>query len=383
MSEQAVVWAEKELATQVSKPTVGADPEMFVKSGAKLLPAFEFLPAKEKGIPVYHKVWDRGKLVIANIYWDGFQAEWRHPYGDSCLVFLTMKQQAAMRALLKAARKHDDKARLTLESVVKVPQAILKSENDQYIALGCLPSLNAYDDSGIHVENPRELGYRFAGGHIHLGQQDGREVGETKMNTVVRNLDSVLGVWAVGAAASFDNPIRRRYYGKAGEYRAPKYPHKTHEFINGRMEEVDAEPKQGVEYRTLSNFHLSSPYVFNMVYEIARLVYQLSWSQAFSLWASDEFETRTAINECDVKMARGILKRNQGMFKWLLKHKPIASQLVNTIYKTGLNGIESVVKDPEDIEKNWELHIPADWIYTEFHSHCTLQGGLSEGLLKV
>lgn len=375
MSEPDVNWDDKPFSTKANKPTVGADPEMFVKSGNKLLPAFQFLPEKEKGIPVYHKGWSKGE--VSNLYWDGFQAEWRHPVGNICLVVFTMLQQASLRALLKAARKFDDKARLTLESVVKIPQDILASENDQYIALGCLPSMNAYDDSGIHVDNPRELPFRFAGGHIHFGHNDDtRELSETKMNTIVKNLDSVLAVWAVGAAQSFDNPVRRRYYGKAGEYRKPVYLSKS-------VGEKEIKT-QGTEYRTLSNFHLSSPYVFNMVYEIGRLVYQLSWSRAFELWASDEFETRTAVNECDVKMARDILKRNKEMFKWLLRHKgTLNKETIDLIYNTGINGIESVIKDPEDIEKNWELSTPSNWGYTEFHESCTLTGGIYTRLKKA
>src|ERR1700678_2515194 len=50
--------------------SVGADPEMFVFAGEKLLPAFAFLPKKGGN---------------TTVYWDGFQAEWKYSGGIWCL----------------------------------------------------------------------------------------------------------------------------------------------------------------------------------------------------------------------------------------------------------------------------------------------------------
>jgi hypothetical protein len=339
-------------------PNLGADPEIFLKAGNKLLPAFEFLPSKDKPMPYKFGYTPHLTFTIGHLYWDGFQAEYSMDNGYSCPALMTMYQRNALRTLLKIAQQHNKNARLVLENVVKIPTTILQTGNDEHIALGCLPSMNAYDDSGIHVSNPRELTYRFAGGHVHLGYQSKVNVDKVR---VVKNLDKILGIWAVGAAQNWDNPIRRKYYGKAGEYRRPKH---------------------GLEYRTLSNFFLSSPYIFEMVYEIARAVYQLSEKDSvLDLWVHDETLTRIAINECDVKMATDILKRNGILFNYLLSFSSLPNFARAFIYKVGMNGIEYGIKKPDDFVSNWQLDSDKEWNYEYNGKFFQISSGIRNKLL--
>lgn len=335
-------------------PTLGADPEIFVRSGKKLLPAYEFLPSKHEGLSFSTNIWK----TLGSLYWDGFQAEYSLIRGENCPTVLTLYQRFALQALLQAAQKHDPKARLVLENVVKIPTQTLQNEIDCYIELGCLPSFNAYNDSGIHVSNPRELLYRFAGGHVHIGPDDETNNSLDKVK-VTKNLDMILGIWAVGAAQNWDNPIRRMYYGKAGEYRRPKH---------------------GLEYRTLSNFFLSSPYIFEMVYEIARAVYRASKGNALQMWAHDELSTRIAINECDPKLSASILKRNRALFRWLLPIS-LGEKVKTMIYNVGLYGIEYALKNPEDFIKNWELDNEHEWHYENDKAKFQLRAGIRDKLL--
>jgi hypothetical protein len=303
------------------KMTYGADPEMFVFSGQKLLPAFEFLPCKSPH---------------TRRFWDGFQAEWRYNESEFCLDLFVLKTQTQMHALLKAARKYDAAAKLSLASVVRIPQSLLDSADDPYVELGCLPSWNAYGRDGLDVENPRALKFRFAGGHMHFGGWQRPPCHEK----IVKTLDAILGVWSVGAAKNLDIPCRRRYYGLAGEYRKPFY-----------------EPDEvfGVEWRTLSNFWLCHPGIMHLVWEIGRKAVQLACSTKPNLWAAGEEEVQEAINNCDVRLAAKILTRNRPMFNAMFADKRWSDKVRAKTFSVGLDGVESVVSKPHDIEDNWDL----------------------------
>jgi hypothetical protein len=311
--------------------TVGTDPEMFAFKAGKLLPAFEFLPDKDKSL------YEEG----THAYWDGFQAEFRHSKGYTCLMELHSQLARSMRLLNEAAKKHG--AKLSIQSVVRIPLQILRTANDPFVELGCQPSFNAYNLRGLAVENPRELRYRFAGGHMHFGFS--KKLDHEK---IVKTLDAILGIWAVGAAQSFDNPIRRQYYGLPGEYRLPKYD-------NGWY---------GIEYRTLSNFWLSHPAISMVTWEIGRRALQLARSEfPKAIWIGSEEEIREAITNSDTRKAKLILKRNEAIFKWMFAARSWTPDMMQRAFDIGLNGIESEVKDPTDIEKNWHIK---EWKEDEF-----------------
>lgn len=306
--------------------TLGADPEMFVFSGNKLLPAFEFLPHKDSK---------------ENIYWDGFQAEWKYDHdGAHCqnnLVKYTRERLIQLTAIAKTAKKD---ARLSLDTVVRVPKEILESARPEHVELGCQPSYNAYWMKGKPVYDPRKLPYRFAGGHMHFGTWTPQRPNYDK---IVRTLDSILGVWAVGVAQHMDSPIRRQYYGLAGEYRKPKY-----------------KSGYGVEYRSLSNFWLASPGILQLTWDIGRLSVRLAGSRYRKLWASFDGEAVEVINSCDVKRAGQILRRNEPMFRWMLKQVYRSPEAIDAAIGISHVGLHSVVKDPEDFKANW--HFEESWI---------------------
>lgn len=310
-------WGFRELAS------TGSDPEVFVTADNNLLPAWEFLPSKRSG-----------KVA----FWDGFQAEFNTgAYG--CIAWVVDSVQAGLRTVLNAARAKQPTAKLTIQNVFQIPVATLRSAADEHVLLGCDPSINAYYMSGKFPGNGRALRYRFAGGHVHMGGFG--QLNEDACRELVKALDAVLGVWAVGAAASIDNPIRRQYYGLAGEFRTPKH---------------------GLEYRTLSNFWLSHPAITNLVFNLARGVAQFQRAGLMKHWLTHEQETVETINSCDVPRARKILKLNEDVLTHILagSWNEIAkyflnSTIVSQAIRVGQNGIESVIKDPDDIEKNWKL----------------------------
>jgi len=318
-------------------PFLGSDPEVFLTSGGKLLPAWKVLP--DKKTPVKHFVKYGACLGVA-AYWDGFQAEFRtSPQG--CIAYATDQVRYGLQLVLDQARKTVPNTKLSIQSVFKVTYASLKKESDEHVVLGCDPSINAYYMAGDFVGDSRRFIYRPAGGHIHLGGVAlGNEMfpdREKAAQPVIKALDAILGVWSVGAAASFDNPVRRKHYGLAGEYRLPEW---------------------GLEYRTLSNFWITQPAITNLVFDLARAILNFQEQGQMPRWLAHEMEVVEIINQCDVKRARKLLELNKDVFKEIVQKSTSATsnghgqQALNV----GLNGIESVVKDPEAFEDNWALN---------------------------
>lgn len=308
--------------------TLGTDPEMFVETSEGVLPAFQFLPPKKAALTV-------GDIEQSKMFWDGFQAEWAFTApGYHCLAWMVDGTQAALGELRTRAQAVNPTAKLSPRSVVQVPDAFLQKAPFQHVELGCKPSLNLYGMSGEHVHDPRALPWRMAGGHIHLGCL-------IAVDEVVRCLDAILGVWAVGVAASLDNPVRRRYYGLAGEHRRP--PH-------------------GLEYRTLSNFWLCHPAVMHLTFDLARVLVGFGQAGYRHMWQASDREVVETINATDVKSARIILERNRALFEHLVTgiykdnpDDPGDGHEGEDAYFLGMGGIEGAFKEPTDIAGNWLL----------------------------
>ena len=306
--------------------TLGADPEVFVFAGLKLIPAYRFLPPKEDG-----------RLM----YWDGFQAEWKYDHEDNfCLNNLVKYTRESLIDLSSRAKEYNKAARLSLKNVVRIPKDVLENAYPQHVELGCAPSWNVYGMKGLCVLDPRKLVHRFAGGHMHFGTWTPQYPQYAK---IVKTLDNILGVWSVGAARNIDDPIRRRYYGSPGEYRKPEYG-----------------DGHGIEYRVLSNFWLASPSIMQLTWDIGRTCVRLASSRYASLWAGEEKETIDTIKNCDYEQANKIIKRNEPMFRWILKQSYGQESSINRALVVGYNGLEEEVPYPEDFKENW--HFATDWL---------------------
>lgn len=316
--------------------TIGSDPEVFLeKEDGTVLPAFDFLGPKPK---------KPGNLYAGNtsaggnsIYWDGFQAEF-DTYATSCLSFQVDSIQHALSLLYKEMIKKDHKAKLSIKTVMDIPQELLKTSAAEHVAFGCLKSFNVYNMKGIKADG-REVDYRSAGGHIHFGTGI---IDKKQLPWIVKSLDAVLGVAAVSLFANFDDPRRRQMYGLAGEYRLP--PH-------------------GLEYRTLSNAWLMHPIMVHIIFDLARSAYSFGQTGFIKYWKGSSKETIRVINECDVDGARKILKQNEALFKEILSVKHLGNPgNVQFMYDTIINGAESVIANPENIAENWRITGKREWV---------------------
>jgi len=313
---------------------IGTDPEVFVRDDNGLLPAFKFLPPKENAETFY------SKWANARVFWDGFQAEFGCT-ANCCIAYTVDSVRDGLRGTLELARKNSPTAKLTLQNVFQIPAKTLRLEKEEHVLLGCNPSQNAYGMLGEHVLNARKLRYRFAGGHLHLGIAS-QKYNPKELESFVRFLDSTLGVWSVGAAASFDKPLRRKYYGLAGEYRTPEH---------------------GLEYRTLSNFWLAHPGLANLVMMFTRALHGAFQYGGVKEWVAHPQEVVEIINNSDVRKARKLLELNQKMltkvfssatYGYLLTN-PENSPNIQQGIRIGFEGLESVIPTPEDFELNWKL----------------------------
>jgi len=315
------------------RPAMGMDPEIFVVDGKtnKVIPAFGFLP--DKRAPFRNSI--VGESI--NAYWDGFQAE-ISTTSFGCLETMCNTVWTGLKTILQQARKKYPDAKLSHETVVTVDSDVLKVISDQHVALGCSTSHNAYGTPHIQVDDPRLLPFRFAGGHGHFGDDTLRPISTEQIEEIVKVLDSTIGVASVLWFQGLENPIRRQFYGRAGEYRRPKH---------------------GLEYRVLGNGWLIHPAIFHLVMGMLRKSYQFARYGFGKYLTGDSEAVREIIDSYDVKGAMEHVQRNKDIFKSILKAE------VNTTTNVGFNllesGVAEVLETPTDLEKNWHLELPRWW----------------------
>lgn len=231
---------------------LGCDPELFFERNGMIIGAEKVLP--EGGIlPVRGQLY-QGQVSPGNnfendkgIVLDGVQVE-LNPKPANCRQVLAKRIQYSMVELKKRLEALGDKEiKVSFRSNVKLKRSELDSLGEKAKTFGCAPSLNAYDKSSksVMVDASKYL-RRSAGGHIHLGLSHNLL---KERERLPRLLDIMLGIPSVMMDRDPDAAIRRKYYGKAGEYRLPKH---------------------GLEYRTLSNFWMRALPLTSLVWGQAR-----------------------------------------------------------------------------------------------------------------
>lgn len=314
--------------------TIGSDPEIFVvDADDRVIPAWEFLGPEDQ---------PNRKQNILIPFWDGFQAEFNiYPGGCNAQRVDQIQQQLAQ--LLQLARVKFPKAKLSSRAVMDIPPALMAEISDEHAGLGCSPSKNLYVAEPVHVENPRELPYRFAGFHIHFGCAH-----DSLLKERIRALDRIVGPISVSLLRGLDDSRRRAYYGRAGEYRKPKH---------------------GLEWRVLSSTALSHPILVNLMFDVARIAQSLPAGQYAHLWQVEGGDERIQhiINDYDDEDARTLLKENEPVFKGIInslygtsRGNTLAAKLPEKVENLILNGAMEFL-DANDIERNWRLGANQQW----------------------
>lgn len=281
---------------------VGSDPEVFLMKGSEVLPAFKVLPK------IGHD---------CEPYWDGFQAEFTTP-PQTCVAYLVDRYHKG----LNKARAFGP---LNMDSVVDIPTEVLAEAKAEHVELGCMPSKNAYADVGIEVTNGRLLRHRFAGMHMHFGDEllvklPNRD--EVTTN-IVKALDRVFGVFLTAIGGHLENPIRRLYYGKAGEYRQPKH---------------------GLEYRVPGAWVMKHPAILHLAWDMARVAYHIGFlNYTDNIYRCNEDLAREIINTSDFTRARKVVAQN----------KKFWGEILTSAYGEAYTGIRD--KEASVAETFWRI----------------------------
>jgi hypothetical protein len=155
----------------------------------------------------------------------------------------------------------------------------LQSFGDKAMEFGCGAEWDAYTGKVKPRPDGASSGLRTAGGHIHIGYDDPFEEGNV---SIAHMMDFAVGLPSLLLDS---DSLRRGLYGAAGSIRHKPY---------------------GVEYRTLSNFWLSSQ-------ELQSWVYQRTMWATQNLHLLEDFKSQVSekklqkiINSSDVASARDL-----------------------------------------------------------------------------
>jgi Phage phiEco32-like COOH.NH2 ligase-type 2 len=258
-----------------------ADPEVFLVRDGKLVPGFEVLPDKKKP----HSV-DGGVF-----HEDGFAAEFS-PVPVQCHESVVYHSSQVISEMI-------DRTGTTIsdENFIELSPDILENTSESRIALGCDRSENVWGHPRFNPGNPRKFPYRMAGGHIHLGMESSAKWFHSRAERIIKAMDVFCGVPSVALLAGLEDPRRRQFYGRAGEFRFQKH---------------------GLEYRVLSNAWLQHQALTHLTLNMARGAFRIGcmdWEKSFKF---DPELVRHIINEHDVDLAKKFVEENAATLVWML-----------------------------------------------------------------
>ena len=284
--------------------TFGCDPEFFFSRDGKVIGSEKVLP--KEGIEYQtssEKVPSNGTVASGKgiIIRDGVQAE-LNPRANTCRANLGNEIAYCFGELYRRLKLPENKGvEINFAQQVEVPQDEFDSLSNDSKRLGCMPSFNAYDE---HASIPAGAGAslsRCAGGHLHLSPIKGIE-SAVRVKEVLKDwrrlvpmLDLIVGNTCVLIDRDAGNIIRRKTYGRAGEFRKPHY---------------------GIEYRTLSNFWLGNYLLMSLVTGLARQAVSICASSSENDDIAKRFmdavnidDVKNAINNNDYELARKNFKK--------------------------------------------------------------------------
>lgn len=239
----------------MTKLTVGADPEFFVRKGSHYISGHNF-PCGSKRSPVvtpHGHVQVDGIALEVNVR----PAETRDEFIRNC--------RGVMSDVTNIMHEFEPTASLVTKPSVFVGNSWLKKIPRENAELGCEPDFNAWENNRVNTRPNAAVPFRTGAGHIHIGWTDGanphsvRHMAECAR--IIRQMDYYIGV----PSLLWDTDDRRRtLYGKAGAFRPKPY---------------------GVEYRVCSNAWLNTDKLIGWVFD--RTV-----SAVVDLWAGKDMASR-------------------------------------------------------------------------------------------
>jgi len=186
---------------------------------------------------------------------DGVQVEF-HPRPSHCRALLSNTLQVCFIRLQEevasAAMKLGIPLKIDFRQLIELTPGDLALMSPDSRKLGCLPSFNAYGHPHIQKDGEKYL-IRTAAGHLHIGTA--ALVAGIDPNAYAKIFDVIVGNTCVLVDRDPTAAIRRKVYGRAGEYRLPVH---------------------GFEYRVLSNFWLRNYVLMSMVFGLADTAHRIA-----------------------------------------------------------------------------------------------------------
>lgn len=316
--------------------STSCDPEMFLENGkGEIIPAFEVLPDAEHKIVVESgEDYGNNAGVESAFYADGFGAEFS-PAPYACHAVVNHRVASIIKKLLKHVRTTHKDASISPKNFVEIGPEIMARGTDAQVALGCQPSENIYGTPNFAPGNSRAFAYRMVGGHIHLGDKLIAPWLHKRAEPIIRALDAFCGVPTVAMFDGIDDPRRRQYYGRAGEFRFQ--PH-------------------GLEYRALSNAWLSHPMFAHLVMNLARAAFRLGFMNWQEVHKVDGMRVQYIIDNYDVKEARKFIEEYKPLLTFLMSKDGGANYPTDAAFKLFEVGVKNALPNWDDFEGNWSKH---------------------------
>ena len=239
-------------STIMSNLTFGSDPEFMLQKGGRFFSAIPLIPGNKH---------QRHAIGKHHAYYDNVMAECAVYPADNKKQFIINLRDCLQRfaSLVKPYK-------LIAQASANYPAEELRSDESQQI--GCDPEFCAYSMTIATApeEEFRSGTLRTAGGHIHLGTPVAAENAYGCL-FVIRMLDLFLGTASIFLDKDKTTKRRKELYGKAGRFRQPKW---------------------GAEYRSLSNFWLTSPKLTKLVLDLCDFTVDfVGEKQHEKLWTVD------------------------------------------------------------------------------------------------
>lgn len=306
--------------------TIGADPEFGILYKNQFKSAIDFLPDKKKASKV------NGNLF----YFDNVLAEIGLQPTTSKEKFILTIQNALgdLTNLLYPAK-------LLTQASMQFSANELKHK--KAIEAGCEPEVSAYTLK--QVDPPQDYvtdyfkhvtPFRTAGGHIHLGAECLQQT--MLVPYTAKMLDLFLAIPELFFNKDKTAKDRRRVYGLAGTHRPKPY---------------------GLEYRSLSNYWLSSPIYAGLIYDLCEFVLQFIMDEGhLRFWNIDE----TLLEDDDPAKAHQCIGYNVELLREAIDTinlpmaEPFLLIIMNYLPNHIIHDFEKAVKyNPKELEDEWAI----------------------------
>jgi len=283
-----------------ARPILGCDPEFFFKTSEGIIGAEKIIP--KNGLIISSS----NKIII-----DGVQAE-LNPTASTCRQSVQYAISACFLELRQELKKYNGTITADFSQAVEISKENLMDLEEKSRQFGCAPSNSIYKKAGIKIAAIDPTKY------FGVIDADFDRALRKDYKRTVELLDLICGNTCVLVDRNPSNIERRKVYGRAGEFRLPAH---------------------GLEYRTLSNFWLTSYPLMSLAFGMGRLATQLMADNKNHELFYDAFTSKVkaknvqdAINNNDFDMAMDNFNRIKDLLTEVIKMPIPESQKDNPSY---------------------------------------------------